>query len=54
MSGWWCSALPVVAGRHWAGVVDVCAAPEMPARVASAIGPLYKLSLNKFYFDEIY
>src|SRR6185503_21296780 len=28
--------------------------PEMPAQVASAFGPLYKLSLNKFYIDEIY
>ena len=28
--------------------------PELPAQVASAFGPLYKLSLNKFYFDEIY
>ena len=28
--------------------------PELPSRVASAFGPLYKLSLNKFYFDEIY
>jgi NADH-quinone oxidoreductase subunit L len=28
--------------------------PELPSRVASAFGPLYNLSLNKFYFDEIY
>jgi NADH-quinone oxidoreductase subunit L len=28
--------------------------PELPAKVASAFGPLYNLSLNKFYFDEIY
>jgi len=28
--------------------------PEMPARLASSIEPLYKLSLNKFYIDEIY
>jgi NADH-quinone oxidoreductase subunit L len=28
--------------------------PELPSRAASAFGPLYKLSLNKFYFDEIY
>jgi NADH-quinone oxidoreductase subunit L len=27
---------------------------ELPSRVASAFGPLYTLSLNKFYFDEIY
>ncbi len=28
--------------------------PELPARIAASIEPLYKLSLNKFYFDEIY
>jgi NADH-quinone oxidoreductase subunit L len=28
--------------------------PELPSRVASAFGPLYNLSLNKFYIDEIY
>ena len=27
---------------------------ELPSRVASAFGPLYQLSLNKFYIDEIY
>lgn len=30
------------------------AAPSLPARVASAMGPLYRASLNKFYFDEIF
>ncbi len=28
--------------------------PELPARIATAIEPLYLLSLNKFYCDEIY
>jgi NADH-quinone oxidoreductase subunit L len=28
--------------------------PELPAKVASAMGPLYRASLNKFYFDEIF
>jgi NADH-quinone oxidoreductase subunit L len=28
--------------------------PALPGRIATAIEPLYKLSLNKFYFDEIY
>jgi NADH-quinone oxidoreductase subunit L len=28
--------------------------PEMPGRVAAALGPLYRASLNKFYFDELY
>jgi NADH-quinone oxidoreductase subunit L len=29
-------------------------APELPAKVAAAMGPLYRASLNKFYFDEIF
>src|SRR4051812_19737972 len=28
--------------------------PELPGRAASAFGPIYNLSLNKFYLDEIY
>ena len=28
--------------------------PEVPKRVAGAIGPLYRLLLNKYYVDEIY
>ena len=28
--------------------------PELPGRIAAALGPLYRASLNKFYFDEIY
>jgi NADH-quinone oxidoreductase subunit L len=28
--------------------------PQLPARIAAAIGPLYRASLNKLYFDEIY
>lgn len=28
--------------------------PELPAKVANALSPLYKLLVNKFYFDEIY
>ncbi|MFO0789251.1 MAG: NADH-quinone oxidoreductase subunit L [Pirellulales bacterium] len=30
------------------------ASPELPGRVASALGPLYRASLNKLYFDEIF
>jgi NADH-quinone oxidoreductase subunit L len=29
-------------------------APQLPGQVAAALGPLYQLSLNKFYLDEIY
>ncbi|MCI0333984.1 MAG: NADH-quinone oxidoreductase subunit L [Planctomycetes bacterium] len=28
--------------------------PQLPGQIAAAIGPLYRASLNKFYFDEIY
>jgi NADH-quinone oxidoreductase subunit L len=28
--------------------------PQLPARIAAAMGPLYKASLNRFYFDEMY
>jgi NADH-quinone oxidoreductase subunit L len=28
--------------------------PQMPARLATAVRPLYVASLNKFYFDEIF
>jgi NADH-quinone oxidoreductase subunit L len=27
---------------------------ELPGRIAAALGPLYRASLNKLYFDEIY
>jgi len=28
--------------------------PQLPGQVAAALGPLYRLSLNKFYLDEIF
>jgi NADH-quinone oxidoreductase subunit L len=28
--------------------------PKMPNRIAAAAGPLYRASLNKLYFDEIF
>jgi NADH-quinone oxidoreductase subunit L len=28
--------------------------PEIPGIIASRLAPLYKLLLNKFYFDEVY
>jgi NADH-quinone oxidoreductase subunit L len=28
--------------------------PTMPAKFAAGFGPLYRLSLNKFYWDEIF
>jgi NADH-quinone oxidoreductase subunit L len=47
------SVAVVVAGIALAWFMYI-AAPEMPRRVAAAFGPLYNLSLNKFYVDEIY
>jgi NADH-quinone oxidoreductase subunit L len=44
-----------------AAVIGIAAAwvlyvrsPALPSRIAAAFGPLYKASLNKLYFDEIY
>jgi NADH-quinone oxidoreductase subunit L len=28
--------------------------PDIPGKIASALSPLYKLLVNKFYFDEAY
>jgi NADH:ubiquinone oxidoreductase subunit 5 (subunit L)/multisubunit Na+/H+ antiporter MnhA subunit len=47
------SVAVVLAGIALAWFMYV-AAPGMPCRVAAAFGPLYNLSLNKFYIDEIY
>jgi NADH-quinone oxidoreductase subunit L len=46
------SAVAMVgAAAAWVSYVR---SPTLPVRVAAAIGPLYKASLNKLYFDEIY
>jgi NADH-quinone oxidoreductase subunit L len=29
-------------------------APQLPPQIAATLGPLYRASYNKFYFDEIY
>jgi len=47
------SILVVVSGMavaYYAYVVN----PEVPGRVARAVGPLYTLVVNKYYVDEIY
>jgi NADH-quinone oxidoreductase subunit L len=28
--------------------------PDLPAKIASTFSPVYKLLVNKFYFDELY
>jgi len=52
----WVKALPTVAG-----VVGIAAAyyffmirPDLPARIAARVRPLYLFSYNKWYFDELY
>lgn len=37
-----------------AGFIAYLKKPELPKRTAEALPPLYKLSLNKYYVDEIY
>jgi len=38
------------------GLAWICylRAPQLPGQFAAALGPLYRLSLNKFYLDEIF
>jgi NADH-quinone oxidoreductase subunit L len=43
-------ALAGFALAWWMYVVS----PQLPGRVAAALGPLYRAALNQFYFDEIY
>ncbi len=47
------SVAVVVAGIALAWLMYI-SNPELPAKVAGALGPLYNLLLNKFYIDEIY
>jgi NADH-quinone oxidoreductase subunit L len=47
------SVLAVVIGIALAWLFYV-KSPEMPGKVAAAMGPLYRASLNKLYFDEIF
>ena len=52
----WVKAAPLVVGLFGIGLsyVMYVKSPDMPAKAAYAFGPLYKLSFNKWYFDEIY
>ncbi len=47
------SALVVLAGVGLAWYLYM-RQPEVPGQIAEEFSPLYKLSLNKFYFDEIF
>jgi NADH-quinone oxidoreductase subunit L len=47
------STVVVLIGIGAAWVMYVLA-PALPAKVATAMGPLYRASLNKFYLDEIF
>jgi len=52
----WVKILPIAVGV--VGIVGAwfmyMAKPELPARVAGAMGPVYRFVLNKWYFDELY
>ena len=47
------SVLAVLFGI-WLAWLMYVRSPALPAKVASAFGPLYTASLSKFYFDEIF
>jgi NADH-quinone oxidoreductase subunit L len=47
------SAIVAAAGIALAWLVYV-RSPGLPERIAAAVKPIYRLSLEKFYFDEIY
>src|SRR4029079_16798509 len=47
------SAVLALAGIGIAWLMYV-SAPETPARLGAAFSPLYKLSLGKLYFDELF
>jgi len=52
----WVKALPTIAGVL--GIVAAyflyMARPDLPAKLATALRPLYLFSYNKWYFDELY
>ena len=50
------SLLPTIVGVLGIGLAYLMyvAAPGLPARVAGALGPVYRFVLNKWYFDELY
>ncbi|MDF1790628.1 MAG: NADH-quinone oxidoreductase subunit L [Thalassobaculaceae bacterium] len=52
----WVKLLPLVVGIIGIGSAYVAyiLRPEIPAKVASAIRPVYLFLLNKWYFDELY
>lgn len=52
----WAAYLPTLVGIAGIalGIFLYSKGKNIPAKIASALQPLYKLSLNKFYFDELY
>jgi NADH-quinone oxidoreductase subunit L len=52
----WVSLGPTVVGVVGIAIAYLLymIAPGLPARIASAFGPLYRFLLNKWYFDELY
>jgi NADH-quinone oxidoreductase subunit L len=52
----WVKILPTFAGLIGLGLAYLfyMVKPELPAKVARAAGPIYRLFYNKWYFDEFY
>jgi NADH-quinone oxidoreductase subunit L len=52
----WVKAIPMVATLIGLGLAYwmYIARPELPARAAQSMRPLYNFSLRKWYFDELY
>jgi len=52
----WVKSSPLVVGLAGFGLSYLLyvRSPDMPARIAGAVRPLYLFSLNKWYFDELY
>ncbi len=52
----WVKYLPLVVGLLGIAMAYVAyvARPDIPAKIAAASGPVYKLFFNKWYFDQIY
>jgi len=55
-SPFWVKSAPLVVGLVGLGLsyVMYCKSPGMAPRIAERLGGLYRFSLNKWYFDELY
>jgi NADH-quinone oxidoreductase subunit L len=53
---WWVGLLPLFAGVSGIGLAILFYGywKDVPGKIATALGPIYKLVFNKYYFDEVY